>query len=200
MASSGLLASRVIDYREQTRSFTGLVEYHSTPFILLGRGESQRVQTAVVSDTFFEVMGLDCAGRRDLRAVGPTAVPRHAPGGAHGAFTITMTGLVGVMAFAVNQRMQEFGIRMALGADAGSVRGMLLRQGMLLVLVGLGLGAAGALVFTRALSGLLFEIEPTDPFTFLSVSIVLLSVAALACFLPARRATLVPPMVALRSA
>jgi predicted permease len=114
------------------------------------------------------------------------------------ALVITATGIAGVVAFSVNQRTQEFGIRMALGAQRGRVLGMVLSQGLKLVLVGLAIGLAGALVLTRLLTTLLFDIEPTDGITFVAVSMVLVAVAAIACFVPARRAASVDPMVALR--
>jgi putative ABC transport system permease protein len=115
------------------------------------------------------------------------------------ALGITLTGLAGVVAFSVSQRTREFGVRLVLGADPRDVLAMVLREGMTVVTLGLALGVAGALFFTRLLSGLLFEIEPRDPLTFLSVSCALLAVAAAACFVPARRATRVQPLVALRS-
>ena len=115
------------------------------------------------------------------------------------ALFVTVTGIAGVIATSVSERTQEFGIRMALGADPGSVLRMVLREGMVLVAVGLALGVAGALAFTRVLGSLLFEVDPADPLTFVTVAVVLLAVAAAACFVPARRATLVHPMVALRS-
>jgi predicted permease len=114
------------------------------------------------------------------------------------ALTITATGIAGVIGFSVGQRRQEFGIRMALGALPGAVRGMVLRQGMRHVTAGLALGIAAALVLTRLWSNLLYEVSPTDPPTFLAVALMLLAVAAIACFIPARRATAVDPMVALR--
>ena len=114
------------------------------------------------------------------------------------ALVITATGIAGVIAFSVNQRTQEFGIRMALGAQRGSVLSLVLRQGITLVLVGLAIGLAGALVVTRVLTTLLFGVEPTDALTFLAVSMVLVAVAAAACLIPARRAASVDPMVALR--
>ena len=114
------------------------------------------------------------------------------------ALTITATGIAGVIGFAVGQRRQEFGIRMALGALPGAVRAMVLKQGMRHVTAGLALGIAAALVLTRLWSNLLYEVSPTDPPTFLAVAVMLLGVAALACFIPARRATAVDPMVALR--
>jgi putative ABC transport system permease protein len=115
------------------------------------------------------------------------------------ALGIAATGLGGVVAFSVSQRTREFGVRIALGAEPHEVRRLVVRESMTMVAVGLALGTTGALLFTRMLSGLLFEIEPRDPLTFLSVSLVLLAVAAVACLLPARRVTLVQPVVALRT-
>jgi putative ABC transport system permease protein len=115
------------------------------------------------------------------------------------ALAITATGIAGVIAFSVSQRTQEIGIRMALGAERTTVLGMVLRQGMTLVLVGLSIGVAGALLLARLISGLLFGVQASDPLTFVGVSFVLIGVAAAACFLPARRATTIDPMVALRS-
>ena len=114
------------------------------------------------------------------------------------ALVITATGIAGVIAFSVNQRTQEFGIRMALGARRASVLGMVLRQGITLVLAGLAIGMGGALVLTRVLTTMLFGVQPTDALTFLAVSMVLVVVAAAACLIPARRAASVDPMVALR--
>jgi putative ABC transport system permease protein len=115
------------------------------------------------------------------------------------AMAITATGIMGVLAFSVSQRFHEFGIRMALGAEPGSVLRMVVRQGMTLVGIGLAIGLAAALLFARLLSGLLFGVGPTDPLTFAAVAVVLSAVAATACFLPARRATAADPMHALRS-
>jgi putative ABC transport system permease protein len=103
-----------------------------------------------------------------------------------------------VIACSVNQRTQEFGIRMALGAARTTVLAMVLKQGLQVVLAGLALGAAGALVLARLMTTLLFGVEPTDAVTFLSVALVLVAVAATACLIPARRAASVDPLVALR--
>lgn len=116
------------------------------------------------------------------------------------ALVITATGIVGVLAFSVSQRFHEFGIRLALGAQRGEVLGMVLRQGMALVAIGLGIGLAVSLVFARLMNDLLYEVRSTDPLTFLAVAGVLLAVAATACFFPARRATNADPMQTLRSA
>jgi ABC-type antimicrobial peptide transport system permease subunit len=116
------------------------------------------------------------------------------------ALTVTAAGLAGVIAFSVSQRTQEFGIRMALGARKSSVLGMVLRQGVLLVAAGLLIGASGALLLTSVISSLLFGVTPTDVMTYGAVASVLLVVALLACYLPARRAASVDPMIALRNA
>jgi predicted permease len=115
------------------------------------------------------------------------------------ALVITATGITGVLALSVSQRTHEIGIRMALGATPGEVNGMILRQGMRLVLVGLALGIAGSAALTRGISGLLFGIEPGDPVTFAGVSALLVFVAAVACLIPARRAASIEPMLALRT-
>jgi putative ABC transport system permease protein len=116
------------------------------------------------------------------------------------ALAVTSTGIAGVMAFIVGERTHEFGIRMALGAKPGEVLTLVLRQAMTLVAAGLALGLVGAHLLARLMSGLLFEVNATDPPTFLAMSAVLVTVALLASFFPARRATSVDPMIALRSA
>ena len=115
------------------------------------------------------------------------------------ALVITATGLAGVMALLVNQRTQELGIRLALGATPRKILLMVLRQGLTLVALGLALGFAGAMALRRVMSGLLFAVEPGDPLTWLVVSLALAAVAAVACFAPARRVTLIDPLKALRS-
>jgi predicted permease len=114
------------------------------------------------------------------------------------AVVLAAMGLYSVIAYTVAQRRLELGIRMALGASAGDVLALVLREGMLLVAFGEGIGLVAAFVTTRFLSGLLFGITPTDPLTFVSISIVLTATAFLACYIPARRATRVNPMLAVR--
>jgi predicted permease len=115
------------------------------------------------------------------------------------ALGVTSAGLAGVIAFSVSQRTQEIGVRMALGAERREVLSMVLGEGMRLVGMGLALGVVGALLLTRVMAGLLYGVRATDPLTFGATVLVLLLVAVAACLVPARRATTVDPMVALRS-
>jgi putative ABC transport system permease protein len=115
------------------------------------------------------------------------------------ALFITAAGLAGVVAFSVSQRTQEIGVRMALGAGRGEVLGMVLREGLQLVAIGLALGIVGAAALTRLMADLLFHVEATDPITFAGMALVLVLIAAAACLAPARRASAVDPMVALRA-
>jgi len=114
------------------------------------------------------------------------------------ALVITATGLSGLIAYSVSQRTQEIGIRMALGADRRGVVGMILRQGLRSVIVGLGVGVVGALALARLVSGLLFGVEPTDPICFVGSAAVLVAVGVVASLVPAQRATMIEPITALR--
>jgi putative ABC transport system permease protein len=114
------------------------------------------------------------------------------------ALALSLVGIYGVTAYSAAQRTREIGIRIALGAQRSELLGLLLRQGMLLVVCGVIAGVTASLVLTRFLATMLFDVQPTDGLTFASVVLLLVAVSATACFLPARRAMRVDPIVALR--
>jgi putative ABC transport system permease protein len=114
------------------------------------------------------------------------------------AMILAAVGIYGIISYSVAERTNEIGIRVALGAQASDVFRLIIGQGLLLSLIGVGLGVIGAIGITRLMTTLLFNVKPSDPLTFISISGLLIAVALIACFIPARRATKVDPMVALR--
>jgi predicted permease len=114
------------------------------------------------------------------------------------ALVISASGIAAVMALSVTQRSHELGIRMALGAERSKIVGMVVKQGLSLAFVGTLIGIAGAALLARTLSTMLYDTKPTDVLTFLAVSLIFLSVAAVACFVPARQVTAIDPLSALR--
>ena len=114
------------------------------------------------------------------------------------ALLMAAIGIYGLMSYSVQQRTQELGVRMALGAQAGNIRNMVIRQGMLLAAIGLMIGIAGAFWLTKFLTGFLFGVKTWDPMAFILTPILLSAVALAAVWLPARKATRVDPMSALR--
>jgi len=187
-------------YRPQSFGFWGgeslVIRTSSSPLSLAEAArkavlEVDPAQPVVAVRTLEQVVGASIAQRRFvLMLLG---------GFAGGALLLTAIGLYGVIAYAVSRRTREIGIRMALGATRRSVLGLVLGGGIKLAVLGVAVGVVGALALSRALATLLYEVRPTDPLTFAEVSLILLLVALLACWLPARRAARVDPMEALRN-
>jgi ABC-type antimicrobial peptide transport system permease subunit len=114
------------------------------------------------------------------------------------AFLLACIGIYGVAAYTLSQRTSEIGLRMALGAQRSDILRIVLGEGALIVVAGVGAGLFGSVMLTRFLQTMLFEIKPTDPITFTALTILLAGVALMASFIPARRASRIDPLVALR--
>ncbi|TAM81940.1 MAG: ABC transporter permease [Acidobacteria bacterium] len=159
--------------------------------------EVRRAVWSVDSDLpLADVHTLDYYERASMARTSFTLVILAIAGGM--ALLLGIVGLYSVISYSVSQRIHEVGVRMALGSQKPDVLRLILRGGMSLAIIGLGIGITAALALTRFLSSLLYGVKPTDPLTFVAVSLILIVVALAACYIPARRAAKVDPMVALR--
>jgi predicted permease len=190
------------------------------PFVFLPRSQSSSVSTTLHVRSAAGLGAVGALARRELQAldsnvplVGPasleervtiTLLPQRMGAALIGVFgavglLLAAVGLYGILAYSVSQRTREIGVRIALGARAENVLAMVIRQGVLLLAIGLALGLVLAFAATRLLAGLLVDVSPTDPLTFVTVALILAATTLFASYLPARRATRVDPMVALRA-
>jgi putative ABC transport system permease protein len=186
-----------VNYRqrpEATYNFSAVLRIATDPSAVISsaRGVVRGLDPNVppVFGTLTEVSALSLKSRRfNLLLLGAFAGT---------ALLLAVAGLYGVMVYSVARRTGELGTRIALGATPGNVLRLVLRQGLLTALIGVAIGIGGALVLTRTLRSFLFGLSPTDPLTFAAVVLLLMLVALLACYIPARRAAQVDPMEALR--
>jgi putative ABC transport system permease protein len=161
---------------------------------------AQMRRVVAAADPTLPLFGAYTLQRSVNESLGPRRLTNAVLGGfAAMALVLAAIGIYGVIALSVNGRMKEFGIRIALGARAADVRGLVLGHGLVLALVGVGIGLAGAVWVTRFLRSLLFGVSPVDWVTFGAVAVVLSGAALVACYLPARRATRSDPIVVLRA-
>jgi predicted permease len=191
----------------------------ATPFIYFNLAQNFGLSPTLVVRTQGDPLGSLAAVRGEVAAfdknlplydvktmrqhLGLALLPARLAGSVLGVFglvalALAAAGIYGVMAYSVAQRTREIGVRMALGANARDVLRLVTRQGMTLVVIGMAIGLAAALALTQLLKSLLFGVSATDPVTFAVIALLLIFVALLACWIPARRATKVDPMVALR--
>jgi putative ABC transport system permease protein len=182
-------------YQQPLRNISVVVKTTSEPAAMLATMRQQVSQL----DPALPIFGIHTLREIRNNNVAPERLNLGLLGGfAALALILVLIGLYGLLAFTVTQRQREIGIRMALGAQQFDVLNLVIGQGMRLILAGVVIGLLGSFALTRVLASVLFKVEPTDPLIFVTVTFSLCVVALLACYIPARRATKVDPMVALR--
>jgi len=182
-------------YQQTLRNMAVVVKTTSEPGAMLTTMRQQVSQL----DPALPIFGIDTMSEIQNNNVAPERLNLSLLGGfAVLALVLAIIGLYGLLSFTVTQRQREIGIRMALGAQRFDILNLVVGQGMRLILAGVVVGLLGSFALTRVLASVLFEVEPDDPLTFVTVTFLLCVVALLACYIPARRATKVEPMVALR--
>jgi putative ABC transport system permease protein len=183
-------------YQQPLQNIGVVVKTTSEPAALLTTMRQQVSQL----DPALPIFGIQTMREIRKNSVAPERLSLGLLGGfAALALILALIGLYGLLAFTVTQRQREIGIRMALGAQTFDVLSVVVGQGMRLTLAGVVIGVLGSVALTRVLGSVLFKVAPTDPLTFVTVTLSLCVVALLACYIPARRATKIDPMVALRS-
>jgi putative ABC transport system permease protein len=191
----GLVQAYLPIYQQSLHNMAVVVKTSSEPAAML---KTMRQQVSQL-DPALPIFGIQTLREIRNNNVAPERLNLGLLGGfAALALILAAVGLYGLLAFTVAQRQREMGIRMALGAQRFNVLNLVVGQGLRLILAGAVLGLLGSFALTRVLASVLFEVEPTDPLTFVGVTLSLGIVALLACYIPARRATKVDPMVALR--
>lgn len=182
-------------YQQPLRNMTVVVKTTADPAALMN---TIRQQVADL-DPSLPIFGIRTMSEIRNETIAPERLNLGLIGGfAALALVLAIIGLYGLLAFSVTQRQKEIGIRLALGAQRFAVLGLVIGQGMRLALVGVIIGLFGSFALTRVLASALFQVEPTDPLTLIAVTGALSGAALLACYIPARRATQIDPMVALR--
>jgi predicted permease len=186
--------------------YTDMIQDYSSYVAIVARGQSSPQTT--IAAIRQEILKLDPnLPLFDVKTMnqhlGLSLFPARVAGILLGSFgllvlVLAAVGVYGVMSYSVSRRTREIGLRMALGAGPREVLGMIIKQGMMMALIGVGIGLVAALLLTRLMSGLLAGVSPTDPVTFISIPLLLGLIAFLACYIPARRAMKVDPMLALR--
>jgi predicted permease len=186
-----------VNYRQRPRGtnlFNVVLRTNSEPAAVISAAQNILAQLDPTVpprfNTFTEIFSESLSSRRfNLLLMGVFGLT---------ALLLAMAGVFGVLAYSVAQRTREIGVRMALGASTGNVLRLILKQAVVTALVGIGIGLVTAIVLTGTMSSLLFEVSPTDPLTIMGVALLMVIVALLASYIPARRATRVDPMIALR--
>ncbi|HEY6330415.1 MAG TPA: FtsX-like permease family protein, partial [Blastocatellia bacterium] len=183
-------------YRQTPRSYSYFAVRGSSDPLDLTRAIRAKIANVDPAQAVFEVRTLERVIKNSIIGLVYVATMMGAMGLI--ALVLSSVGVYGIISYSVTERTHEIGVRMALGARRGDVLAMVILRGIGLTLAGLAIGLPVSILLARLLSGLIFGVGATDFSTFGGISVVLLSVAALACYVPARRATRVDPMVALR--
>jgi ABC-type antimicrobial peptide transport system permease subunit len=190
-----------LDWKEQSSSSETLAGIEPSGFTLVGDGEPERISAWLVTSGFFQVAGTDALLGRTFTDEDYQPGSNRFLLGLFAAIALLLAtiGIYGSISYSTRQRTNEIGVRIALGAQPLDVLRLIVGQGVGQALVGVVIGLAAAFLLTRTIKTFLFGVTPTDPLTFVAISLLLVVTAFIASLIPARRATKVDPLVALRS-